>query len=242
MTGKLKFSANINTMFKEIPKLEDRIEAAKLAGFDAFETTVPFSVSPDVLASAAQKHGMKCTLVNAWPGPGGEGITCRPDKVHEFKEKFDLTLQYARALSCDLVHVIAGIVLPDDDVQEVEKTYISNMKYAADLLQKEGKTLLIEFVNSKYTCPNYLVDTLEKAQKFIKLIDYTNCKLQMDTFHLQITKGDLSGSLKRCMESTGYIQISQVPHRGEPSSGGEINYDYVLGLIQELGNSGYIGL
>ena len=240
--GKLKFSANINTMFMEIPNLQDRIEAAKLAGFDAFETTVPFSVAAGELQAAAEKHAMKCTLVNAWPGPGGQGITCRPDRVGEFKEKFELTVQYAKALSCDKVHVVAGCVQPGDVVDEVESVYIANMKYAAEKLQKEVMMLLVEFVNSKYTCPNYLVDTLEKAQKYIKLIGAPNCKLQMDTFHLQITNGDVTGCLRECMASTGYIQISQVPMRGEPSSAGELNYDYVLGLIRELGYDGYIGL
>ena len=39
-----------------------------------------------------------------------------------------------------------------------------------------------------------------------------------------------------------YIQISQCPGRGEPSTPGEINYDYIFPLIQGLGYTGYIGL
>ena len=35
--------------------------------------------------------------------------------------------------------------------------------------------------------------------------------------------------------------MSQVPGRGEPSSAGEINYDYVFQLLRELGYNKWIG-
>ena len=40
----------------------------------------------------------------------------------------------------------------------------------------------------------------------------------------------------------GHIQIAQVPDRHEPNSEGEINYKYVLNLIEESGYDGWIGL
>ena len=40
---------------------------------------------------------------------------------------------------------------------------------------------------------------------------------------------------------SGHIQVSQVPGRGEPSSAGEINYDYVFQLLRELGYNKWIG-
>ena len=41
---------------------------------------------------------------------------------------------------------------------------------------------------------------------------------------------------------SGHIQIAQVPDRHEPNSDGEINYNYVLKLIQESSYDGWIGL
>ena len=40
----------------------------------------------------------------------------------------------------------------------------------------------------------------------------------------------------------GHIQIAQVPDRHEPDSDGEINYQYVLSIIQKSGYDGWIGL
>ena len=40
----------------------------------------------------------------------------------------------------------------------------------------------------------------------------------------------------------GHIQISQAPNRFEPSAEGEINYQYILHLLEELEYSGFVGL
>ena len=39
----------------------------------------------------------------------------------------------------------------------------------------------------------------------------------------------------------GHIQIAQVPNRGEPNTPGEINYEYIFGLLDELNYDGWIG-
>ena len=67
MSG-LKFAANINWMFTEVAELKGRIAAAKNAGFDAVESTAPYSVTADVLASEAKKHGIKFALINTCSG------------------------------------------------------------------------------------------------------------------------------------------------------------------------------
>jgi hydroxypyruvate isomerase len=41
---------------------------------------------------------------------------------------------------------------------------------------------------------------------------------------------------------SGHIQISQAPNRFEPSAEGEINYHYILHLLEELEFSGFVGL
>lgn len=41
---------------------------------------------------------------------------------------------------------------------------------------------------------------------------------------------------------TGHIQIAQVPDRHEPDTPGEIDYKYVLSLLETAGYTGYIGL
>ena len=41
--------------------------------------------------------------------------------------------------------------------------------------------------------------------------------------------------------AAGHVQIAQVPSRNEPDSAGELNFPYLLSLLEELGYQGYIG-
>ena len=40
---------------------------------------------------------------------------------------------------------------------------------------------------------------------------------------------------------SGHIQVSQVPDRNEPSSAGEISYQYIFKLLNDLGYNQWIG-
>jgi hydroxypyruvate isomerase len=54
-------------------------------------------------------------------------------------------------------------------------------------------------------------------------------------------EGNLVPTLRVYMDKIAHIQIADAPGRGEPGTG-EINYRYVLNIIDGLGYSGYIGL
>ena len=67
----------------------------------------------------------------------------------------------------------------------------------------------------------------------------------MDLYHCQIVEGDVSMKLRKYLagdgqKNVGHIQVASVPARNEPDRG-ELNYDYVLDLIEELGYPGWIG-
>ncbi len=59
-------------------------------------------------------------------------------------------------------------------------------------------------------------------------------------FHAQIVEGDLETLITENVDYFGHIQISAVHDRGEPDTG-EINYPYVLGVLEKAGYKGYIG-
>jgi hydroxypyruvate isomerase len=62
----------------------------------------------------------------------------------------------------------------------------------------------------------------------------------MDFYHCQIVEGDLSEKLRRYLPHIGHLQIAGVPGRHEPDIG-EINYDYLFRLIDELRYEGWVG-
>lgn len=183
-------------------------------------------------------------LINSFPGDvakGNYGFAARPHYEAEFRSSMDVTLKYAKALDCERVHIIAGRenkVIQDD---VLEGTYEDNLTYAAELLGPEGVTCLIE-PQCSATSPNYFLNTFDKALKYIKKVNNPSLKLQLDIFHLQMICGNLTENIQLLMPFVGHIQASQAPKRNELDAIGEVNYDYVLQLLDKHQYDGWIGL
>jgi hydroxypyruvate isomerase len=68
----------------------------------------------------------------------------------------------------------------------------------------------------------------------------------MDLYHCQIVEGDVAMKLRQYLQDpaqrghVGHIQIAGVPERHEPDVG-ELNYPYLLALLDELGYAGHVG-
>ena len=67
-----------------------------------------------------------------------------------------------------------------------------------------------------------------------------NLKLQYDIYHMQRMEGELAASIERLLPAIGHFQIAGNPGRTEPDRG-EINYRFLLDLIDRLGFEGWIG-
>ena len=86
----------------------------------------------------------------------------------------------------------------------------------------------------------YLLDSLDTAEALLE--HNPTLKLQLDLYHLQIIRGDLSMLLRRLIPTgrVGHIQIAGVPDRHEPDTG-EVNYPHLFRLLDDLGYNGWIG-
>ena len=68
-----------------------------------------------------------------------------------------------------------------------------------------------------------------------------NVRLQYDAYHMQRMEGNLLPTIAEHLDLIAHIQIADAPGRGEPGTG-EIDYDYLLPKIDELGYDGWVGL
>ena len=76
-------------------------------------------------------------------------------------------------------------------------------------------------------------------------MDLPNVKVQFDLYHCQIVEGGVAEKLKAYLGggpdgNVGHIQIAGPPDRLEPDAG-ELNYAWLLPLIDELGYDGWVG-
>ncbi|HLS01055.1 MAG TPA: 2-oxo-tetronate isomerase [Beutenbergiaceae bacterium] len=232
----VKFAANLTTMFTETEFL-DRFRLASQAGFDAVEYLFPYDYAPNDLRHLLDQHGLQQVLFNAPAGnweAGERGLASLADREEEFTRSIELALQYAQALDCPTIHVMAGIA-----PAEAAPMYKQRIAYAAQKAARVGKKVSIEPINTK-DMPGYFLDSVFQAVDFIKDIGALNVGLQLDFYHAQITHGDLTALLNEVFEWVIHIQIAAVPNRNEPDRG-EINYTYLFQQLQSLGYQGWIG-
>ena len=236
-----KFAANLSMMFNE-HDFPNRFAAAAKAGFDAVEFLFPYDYSPAEVAQWHKENTLKNVLFNLPPGDwaaGERGIAALPGREAEFRAGVAKAIEYALALGTPQLHMMAGLVPAGSDMAIHRKTYLENMKFAAQALAKHNLTLLLEPINTR-DMPGYFLNTQVQAHELRVESGEPNVKVQMDFYHAQIMEGDLAETFKKYFKDIGHTQIASVPKRNEPDDG-EVNYPYLYQLLDEMGYEGYVG-
>jgi len=236
-----KFAANLTMLFNELGFL-DRFEAAARAGFKGVEYLFPYDFPPDALAAKLSAHGLTQVLHNLpagdW-GAGERGIAILPDRRQEFRDGVARAITYARTLGCGQVNCLAGIAPAGADPALLRRTFVENLKFAADALGAEGIRLLIEPINTR-DIPGFFLTRTAEALSIIDETGSDNLFLQYDIYHMQIMEGDLARTIEQNLGRIHHIQLADNPGRHEPGTG-EINYPFLFRHIDALGYDGWIG-
>lgn len=236
-----RFAANLTMLFTELPFLE-RFAAAADAGFEAVEFQFPYAFGRRQLGERLRRAGLEQVLFNLPPGDweaGERGLAALSGREAEFRESVERALPYALELSCPTVHVMAGIVAEGMRNARVVDTYVTNLRYAAERFAEHGITVVVEPLNAR-DVPGYLLSRQGDARAVIERVGRDNVGLQLDLYHCQIMEGDLATHVREFADITHHMQIAGVPGRHEPDVG-EINYEFLFRLIDDLGYRGWIG-
>jgi hydroxypyruvate isomerase len=234
------FSANLGFLFSDRPEAE-RIAAAAQSGFNAVEMHWPYHVPAKEIRSALMSSritmlGLNMPIGNAEAGDFGLGAL--PGRESEFQQALDQALSYGSAIGATAIHCLAGIV-PANDWSAAERTFVTNLREAADKAAQSGITILIEPMNHRDR-PGYFLHQVEQAVTIIKQVERRNVKIMFDCYHVQIMQGDLIKRLKSNLDLIGHIQIAAVPSRAEPDEG-EVDYQEICRVLDSLGYEGWIG-
>ena len=228
-------------MFNEVPFPERFARAAK-AGFKGVEFLFPYDHTPQEVAGWLQENRLVNALFNMPPGDwsaGERGLASLPGREAEFRASVAKALEYARALGTERLHVMAGLLPDGADRARHRAVYVENLGYAARELAKEGRTLLIEPINTR-DIPGFFLNTQDEAHAICAEVGAGNLKVQMDFYHTQIVQGDVTMTLRKYFPRVGHVQIAGVPERHEPDTG-ELNNGYLMRVLDELGYAGWVG-
>jgi 2-dehydrotetronate isomerase len=230
-----------------------RFEAAAHDGFKAVEYLFPYAFASNELKRALDANGLQQVLFNAPAGGlnaagfdaawarGDRGTAALPGREAEFQAGFAQALEYAHALGCPRVHVMAGIVPAGVVTGDAHACYLRNLTWACQQAAEQGITVMIEPINQR-DMPGYFLRTQAQAHAVLAELSAVNLQVQMDLYHCQIEEGGIATKLRQYLPtgSVGHLQIASVPMRQEPDDG-ELNYPYLFKHIDELGYRGWIG-
>ena len=236
-----KLCANLHFLFQELPFL-DRFAAAAKAGFRGVECLFPYEAPAEAIAERLARHSLTLALFNTPPGErekGERGLAALPGRERDFLAGIERALAYAAATGGKRIHVLSGLWPEGRDKAAGAAALAANLGRAADLAAPRGIELLIEPINPR-DIPGYFLNTSAAAEAILDRVGRDNVRLQLDLYHCQIMEGDLAAHIRRLLPRIAHIQIAGVPERHEPDRG-EVNFAYLLDLLDELGYQGWVG-
>lgn len=242
-----RFAANLSMLYPEFDFL-DRFDAAAKDGFTGVEYLFPYAFAVADIKDRLQVNGLQQVLFNCPPGnwdSGERGLACLPGQEKEFRDGILKALDYATALDCPRIHVMAGLVPSGLEHSAAQVVYVNNLRWAAAEAREVNVDLLIEPINTR-DIPNFFLNRQDHAHEIVELVGAPNLKVQMDLYHCQIVEGDVAMKIRKYLPTgrVGHLQIAGVPARNEPDLG-ELNHPYLFGVIDEVttacGWDGWIG-
>lgn len=241
----INLSSCIEMMFDEFP-FEKRIEAAKDAGFSAWEMWNWSNRDIAAIAEVMKKINFPAAACcigtrdaeksTAWQ----KGNMLLESNAALFAEMVEETIIGVKALGIKTFIATTGNTLADVSMETQEQAIISCLTASVPILKKYGCNIVLEPLNILVNHMGYYLSTSKQGFEIIKQVDSENVKLLYDVYHQQITEGNLIDTINENIHAIGHFHIADVPGRYEPGTG-EINYKNVFAAISKSGYSHCVG-
>lgn len=237
----LKLAANLDWLFTE-QTMTARFYAAKQAGFHGVEGLFLWQHPLEDLLAVQRETALPVVLMNAPAGEwqqGERGLAALPDREEEYLRSLIIAREYASALGCSRVHVMAGKHHEGIDLGAQRALLIERLRTACDVMAVAGIHVLVEPLNPE-DMPGYLIDTFPLAETIIRQVERENIGLQFDIYHCQKIHGNVSKNIERYFPLIKHIQIASVPLRHEPGTG-ELDEKWLFDFINRMNYQGWVG-
>lgn len=242
----MKWSANIEVMYKELP-FEERFAAARKDGFEYVEFWDWNNKDLDRINKLLSDNELK---ISAMSGDGPISM-CDPERGAEYIDFIKQSVEAAKRINCPVLIVHSNELLPEpqqyaaetfDQYSDTVKTLAMYRTLAAmaPIAEEAGVTFCLEALNVETDhLGNFLKYTRDSAE-ITSMVGSPNIKVLYDAYHMYLNEGKICETLTKYLDNIGYIHIADAPGRAEPGTGA-INYRKVFELLKELGYAGVIG-
>ena len=237
----LKFSANISTLYTEVPFLE-RFEMAREGGFAGIEFQFPYEHKPEDIEEALARTGLALILFNFPAGDfisGGPGNAAVPGREDEFADALEIAFEYAEILKPGFMNILSGRPDSSLDPEQCMSVLCANMVKAIDRFSALETCIVTEAINT-FDMPDFFLSNSTQVIDLINKLKPGQLRLQFDIYHMQRMEGDLENRLREIISYIGHIQFADAPGRHEPGTG-EIDFESLFAVIEDLPYKGYVG-
>jgi hydroxypyruvate isomerase len=233
-----QLAPNIELLFTEAGQHPERVRAAAVAGFDAVEMWGTSTVDVDALGAALDETGVSLTSVIAEPRTN---FALPWETLDAFFEGLDRGIEHAQQLGCPRIVLGSGVGFPGQKRVQNLARLVEVFSQAVERTKGSGVKLILEPVNTRVDHPGALTDRTVDAVTVARGVDSESFGILYDMYH-SITEGeDPATELNNAAGLVDYVQIADVPGRGEPGSGG-LDWAVQLAVLRASGYAGTIGL
>ena len=220
------------------------VQRAKKCGFDILEVNAPkvtlmSDAERDVLRGAVADSGLSLTY--------SIGMTADMDLASEdagIRQKGIAFLQkVARAMKYMGGTILAGInysswprkLLPGEDKQILTDRAIKGVREAIKAAEDNDVIFCVEVVNR---FEQFIMNTAAEGIAFAEKVGSPNCKILLDTFHMNIEEDSLRGSIVETGNWLGHFHLGETNRR--PPGRGRIPWPEIFEALREINYQGAV--
>ena len=220
------------------------VKRAKKCGFDILEVNAPkvtrmSDAQRDVLKGAIAEAGLSLTY--------SIGMTADMDLVSQDtatrQKGIAFLQQVARTMKYMGGTVLAGInysswprkLLPDEDKQILTDRAIEGVREAIKAAEDNDVIFCVEVVNR---FEQFIMNTAAEGIAFAERVGSPNCKILLDTFHMNIEEDSLRGSIVEAGKWLGHFHLGETNRR--PPGRGRIPWPEIFGALREINYQGAV--
>ena len=220
------------------------VEKARKLGFDILEVNAPAvtrmsNADRDALKGAATEAGLGLTY--------SIGMSADMDLVSEDaatrRKGISFLQDVVRAMKYMGGTVMAGInysswprkLLPGEDKEVLTDRAVEGVREAIKAAEDCGVLFCVEVVNR---FEQFMMNTAAEGIAFAKRVGSPNCKILLDTFHMNIEEDSLGGSIVEAGSWLGHFHLGE-PNRRPPGRG-RMPWPEIFGALREINYQGAV--
>jgi D-psicose/D-tagatose/L-ribulose 3-epimerase len=220
------------------------VARAKKCGFDVLEVNAP----KVTLMSNAERDKLKATAADAGLTlTYSIGMTADMDLASEDSAIRNKGIAFLQDVSKAMKQlggtIMAGVnysswprkLLPGEDKRVLTDRAIAGVKEAIKAAEDSDVLFCVEVLNR---FEHFIMNTAEEGVAFAERVGSPNCKLLLDTFHMNIEEDTFRDSILRAGEWLGHFHLGECNRR--PPGEGRLPWPEIFGALREVSYQGAV--